>query len=272
MKNTKKNLNSIAITMLSITITMIILLILKSITKYYIFVMGIIALLIKIFYPYFRGTMGEFWVKQELKKLPKDKYITLNNIMLKKNNMTYQIDHLIISQYGIFVIEMKNYYGLILGNDRNNKWIQYLGKKKSYFYNPIYQNYGHVKVLEELLNLENNKFVSIICFSNQTKLKIETKNVVIQLEDLVSTIKKYQNIILEYNLEKIYNKIMELNITEKSERKKHIKNIKNKITEDNEKIKRMICPKCGGNLLSRNGKYGIFIGCSNYPKCKFTIK
>ena len=69
----------------------------------------ILSILADILYPKFRGFMGEFWVKQELKKLPMDKYIVLNDIMVKQNNSTHQIDHLIISQFGIFVIEMKNY-------------------------------------------------------------------------------------------------------------------------------------------------------------------
>lgn len=30
------------------------------------------------------------------------------------------------------------------------------------------------------------------------------------------------------------------------------------------------CPKCGGNLILKNGKYGSFYGCSNYPNCKYT--
>lgn len=37
------------------------------------------------------------------------------------------------------------------------------------------------------------------------------------------------------------------------------------LTED--KIK--ICPKCGGNLLEKTGRYGKFFGCSNYPKCQY---
>lgn len=77
--------------------------------------------------------------------------------MIKQNGCTHQIDHLIISQFGIFVVEMKNYYGLILGEEHKDKWIQYLGKKKSYFLNPIHQNYGHVKALEELLNIKEIK-------------------------------------------------------------------------------------------------------------------
>lgn len=32
------------------------------------------------------------------------------------------------------------------------------------------------------------------------------------------------------------------------------------------------CPKCGGNLIERKGKFGKFYGCSNYPKCHFTKK
>ena len=36
-------------------------------------------------------------------------------------------------------------------------------------------------------------------------------------------------------------------------------------------IKNM-CPICGGILVKRNGKYGSFIGCDNYPKCKYTKK
>lgn len=31
-----------------------------------------------------------------------------------------------------------------------------------------------------------------------------------------------------------------------------------------------ICPKCGGNLIERKGKFGKFIGCSNYPSCDYT--
>lgn len=30
------------------------------------------------------------------------------------------------------------------------------------------------------------------------------------------------------------------------------------------------CPRCGGALLKREGKFGDFLGCTNYPKCKYT--
>lgn len=33
-----------------------------------------------------------------------------------------------------------------------------------------------------------------------------------------------------------------------------------------------ICPRCGGTLVKRSGKYGAFMGCSNYPKCRYIKK
>ena len=36
-------------------------------------------------------------------------------------------------------------------------------------------------------------------------------------------------------------------------------------------MKNLICPRCNGELKLRNGRNGKFYGCSNYPKCKFTM-
>ncbi|MBQ2872894.1 MAG: NERD domain-containing protein [Bacilli bacterium] len=229
----------------------------------------LLALLMKLFYPKFRGFMGEFWVKLELNKLSKKEYIVLNDIMLENQNGTHQIDHLVISKYGIFVIEMKNYYGLIFGDEYKNNWTQHLGKKKYYFKNPIHQNYGHIKALEEILQLNNNVFIPIICFSNQAKMKVNSKSIVIQLDYLIQTIKKFYKIQLDMDINSIADKIKLLNITNKDQRRKHVSNIKAKIKADNQKADNMLCPKCGNQLVLKNGKYGTFVGCSNYPKCKY---
>ena len=163
----------------------------------------ILSIIVIVFYPKFRGYMGEFWVKQELNKLPKDKYLVLNNIMLLVNDKTVQIDHIVISQFGIFVIEMKNYYGTIYGDEYKNEWIGYLGKKKFYFHNPIHQNYGHVLALKELLNLDESCFISIVCFSNQVKLKIKCNNIT-YLDYLNRVITSYQDKRLDCNLNQIF--------------------------------------------------------------------
>ena len=231
----------------------------------------VLSILSTIFYKKFRGFMGEFWVKTELNKLPQDKYIVLNNVMIRSSKGSHQIDHIVISKYGIFVIEMKNYYGLITGDEYKDKWTQHLGKNKYYFNNPIHQNYGHIKALEELLQMDESKFISVICISNQAKVKVKAKNVT-QLDYLNRLIKSYNTETINENLIEIKNKIELGNILDKEARNEHVQNIKQNIKETEEKIQNNICPKCGGNLVERNGKFGRFIGCSNYPRCTYTDK
>lgn len=235
-------------------------------------IMLILVLLMKIYYPKFRGYMGEFWVKLELKKLPKEEYIVLNDIMLNIDNSTHQIDHIVLSKYGIFVIEMKNYYGLISGSEYKDKWTQYLGKNKFYFKNPIHQNYGHIKALSELLKIDESYFTSIICFSNQSNLKVSTNTSVIILDELNKEIQKYNMLKLYVNINEISNLILNNNIKDKIIRKEHIANIKKKIKNEKMNEDNMICPKCNSKLIEKQGRYGKFIGCSNYPNCKYIKK
>ena len=110
-----------------------------------VFILGILC---AIFYKKIIGKAGEFHVKNELKKLPKDKYLILNDVMIEDHNTTHQIDHIVVSEFGIFVIETKQYNGYIVGNEYEKKWKQ---NNKFYINNPIHQNYGHIKALENVL-------------------------------------------------------------------------------------------------------------------------
>lgn len=56
------------------------------------------------------------------------------------------------------------------------------------------------------------------------------------------------------------------NIDSRETRKEHLESIR----ETKKKAAEGICPRCGGQLVVRNGKYGKFLGCSNYPKCRYT--
>jgi len=247
--------------------------------KYPIFLVLIIIIwslyfLLKINYACFRGKMGEFWIKEELKKLPEDRYRIMNDIMIQDNN-THQIDHIIFSNYGIFVIETKNYYGLIIGDYYKENWCKYTNKNKYYFKNPIYQNYGHIKALSKLLQIDESYFISVVCFSNQVKLKIKNKNnkdIVTQLDLLNNEIQKFQNITNLFNINHMVNIINNANITDKKIRKQHVNDIRNKIKKEETLVNDMKCPKCGNDLIEKKGRYGKFIGCSNYPKCHYTKK
>lgn len=220
-----------------------------------------------IFYKQIVGKAGEYHVKRELRKLPKSEYLTINDVMIKNKDITHQIDHIVISKYGIFVIETKQYNGYIVGNEYDKNWKQ---NKKYYINNPIHQNYGHVKALEEVLGLPENYFLSIVCISSTAKFKISSKSPVLHIYELNKYILSFnERYIDEY--ENIYNTLIKLNIVDKSERKAHIKYAKN-IKNSKEINLETTCPRCGSKLVNRNGKYGEFVGCSNFPKCKYIKK
>ena len=125
--------------------------------------------------------------------------------------------------------------------------------------------------MQEVLNLEESNFVSIVCISNRAKVRVKSKNVV-QLDYINNFIKSFEKEIVKTNLVETKELLEAKNIKDKSARKVHVKNIKSNIKDKEIKEKNMICPKCGNKLIERNGKYGEFIGCSNYPKCKYTIQ
>ncbi|WP_350617509.1 nuclease-related domain-containing protein, partial [Pseudomonas sp. HY7a-MNA-CIBAN-0227] len=79
-----------------------------------------------------------------------------NNVTLPlPNGGSTQIDHVIVSIYGIFVIETKNYKGWIFGNEKQRQWTQAFPNGRKYkFQNPLRQNYLHIKTLADLLELE----------------------------------------------------------------------------------------------------------------------
>ena len=227
----------------------------------------ILGLISAIFYKQIVGWFGEHWTKKALSKLPKDKYKIINNLFISVNGLTHQIDHVIISQYGIFSVETKQYNGYITGNKYDKNWVRHAGKNKYYYTNPIRQNYGHCKALSELLNLEESKIYNIVCIPSNAKLKIEHDGEIVRYDTINEKILSYQKEVLE-NTEEIYNKLASSNIKDKNIKREHINNIKNNICKKDANK----CPKCGGNLVEKNGKYGNFIGCSNYPKCKYTQK
>ena len=242
---------------------------LKTIFRPQVLIMIILCILMDVYYKKVIGMAGEFWVKRELKKLS-DEYLVINDIMIKtKDGSTHQIDHVVISKYGIFVIETKQYNGYIKGNDYDKRWLIKNGKKKIYVNNPLHQNYGHVKSLEEILNLPEEKFISLVCIPSRATLSVKSNNVT-RIYDLLDKIASYKEDIIE-NPNELYEIINNLNITDKAERKVHVKNAREIKNNKDEELKNK-CPKCGGELIKRNGKYGEFMGCSNFPKCRYIAK
>ena len=194
--------------------------------------------------------------------------------MLESKGKTAQIDHVVVSNYGVFVIETKNYKGWIVGNEYDEYWKQVIYKSKHKLYNPIRQNYGHIEALKEVLSdYSDINYFSIVVFTTKAELKVKTNTEVVYTANLLKTIRKYnQETISDDVKEQVFSKLESLNIDNKENRKDHVNAIKANLKEKSNKIKKDICPKCGGTMVLRNGKYGKFKGCSNYPKCRFILK
>ena len=240
-----------------------------------IFIVLILVILFKINSSKIKGSVGEFKVNTRLNFLGNE-YISLNDILTKSSNgNTPQIDELVLSEYGIFIIETKNYKGWIFGNEKSENWTQVIFKEKHTFRNPIKQNWSHVYALKNVLSeFPNIHYFPIVVFTGDATLKgIESTVPVIYSNRLNSTIKNLssEKCLSQTEVEKIKSILESVEITEKMARKEHVKNIKQNIVEKQLKMENLICPRCNGELKLRNGRNGKFYGCSNYPRCRFTI-
>lgn len=230
----------------------------------------VISIIYAIFEPKIKGIIGEKVVMAELSRLPKEQYRILNDVMLRTDYGTTQIDHVVISTYGIFVIETKNYKGWITGSEYGDYWTKNVYGKKYSFRNPLKQNYAHVKALEAKTGLSEDKFIPIIAFSGNSEIKVNTTKPVVYIGQLRRIIGVYRDIkFTESELDMLVDKVQSENITTFETRREHVKQIRTKVQDNNAKVAAGICPRCGGQLVTRNGRNGRFVGCSNYPQCRY---
>ena len=178
------------------------------------------------------GKFGEKRVARKLDWLSKE-YLTLNDILLPTSYGTTQIDHIVVSPYGIFVIETKNYKGWIFGHENSEEWKQsLLGKKRFWGWsseqhklrNPIRQNAAHARAVKAILKeVGDFPIIPIVVFADSAELNITTPNhIVINWCNLRSAIKSYRTqCISQEDIQRIVSKISSANITTEGSRESH---------------------------------------------------
>lgn len=129
-----------------------------------------------------------------IRKLP-DTYRHYHNLILKtaQGDLT-EIDNLLVSPYGIFVIEVKNYQGWIFGGEHHAHWLVQHYRRKNQFQNPLRQNYKHTEAVAYLLELDDttktDKIFSIIAFSDRAKFKTAMPINVMHIDEVHRHIQK----------------------------------------------------------------------------------
>ncbi len=237
----------------------------------------IIILIIVIKTSWFKGITGEFIVNI-LGRLFLDKHVyhLIKNVTLPTENGTTQIDHIIVSIYGVFVVETKNMKGWIFGDRTQKTWTQKIYKHTTTFQNPLHQNYKHVKTLESLLGLNDQQVHSLVVFVGDSTFKTEMPENVTYGRGYVRFIKsKRQSVLSEADVDAILSKINAGMLTRSFKtNREHAKHVNQIVSE---KKKESVCPKCGSPMVLREAKNGQnagnqFWGCSRFPQCKGVLK
>lgn len=142
--------------------------------------------------PRSRGKFGEMIVSSifDPRFFGDEEHYIINDLLFSlEDGSTHQIDHVVIYKKGIFCIETKNIEGLILGMPHIKDWKVYVGNQSYEIYNPLLQNKGHIKILEQFLN--RNDIHSIVVFTKSNKPKDCGKEV-LNLEELKDYVKNYE--------------------------------------------------------------------------------
>ncbi len=238
------------------------------------FVFVVLAVSIGVRTAWFKGVLGEFKVRFTLRRrLDKKQYHTFHNLMLATPDGTTQIDHVVVSQFGLFVLETKNMKGWIFGSSEQATWTQQIYRYKYKFQNPLRQNYKHVKALEALLDLSPDVIYSVVVFVGNSRFKTAMPENVTRLASFVTCIKaKTQPMLTDAQVQAVVTRLQtgKLEATPQL-RREHVRRLRSR--SDPKSVQ--LCPKCGSTMMLKTTKQGAnagsrFWGCSNFPQCRGT--
>lgn len=265
---------------------------------WYLLPLLLIATLIKT--PWFKGMVGETFINLGIRLfLDKREYHLLKNVTLPTPQGTTQIDHVIVSRFGLFVIETKNIKGWIFGNPAHKSWTQQLYRRRHTFQNPLRQNYLHLMTLKSLLGLADHQLHSIIYFIGDCTFKTPMPDNVMN-RGLIRYIKsKTTQVLTSTEVTRVIDTIQRGRLAANWQtHKQHVAQLKARHSEVprprlsvatmpvvNQVVNAAptitesltqanpLCPRCGNPMVLRTAKRGDnrgnqFWGCSGYPKCR----
>lgn len=234
----------------------------------------VVAIILLIFaFRRSKGKRGERHMAARLNRLPKEEYRVINDLLIRSEGHSTQIDHIVVSRYGIFVIETKFYNGWILGGENSEYWTQSIYGNRYKLRNPLWQNQGHIKAVRRLLDDKGKiPFYNIVAFSAQATIKVDRSLPVMYWRQVVPYIRQVnQPVMSESAVEEIIDTLLNANVKDRKAIKQHVKSVKQNQRRRDIAVSQGKCPLCGGDLVLKNGRFGKFYGCSNFPRCRYTL-
>lgn len=127
-------------------------------------------------------------------------YHLLNHVTLPLKDDSTQIDHILISRFGVFVVETKHYNGWIFAGAKQATWTQVIFKSKFRFQNPIFQNLRHVRAVQDLLDfLPPDAIRSVVVFTWDAEFKTEIPAGVFGLQGFVNHVRDNTTEVISLN-------------------------------------------------------------------------
>ncbi len=141
-----------------------------------------------------KGIIGERMVATMLRLLGR-KYITFNHLTIKSRTGQDLIDHVVLSPFGLFVIETENYRGCISGSEDSHNWTLTFRKEITETPNFVQRNQEHIRNLSQLLpQYALGHYIPIVAFTGSTSLKVKEREAlnVIHIRSILPRIWKYK--------------------------------------------------------------------------------
>ncbi|MCD1626311.1 NERD domain-containing protein [Seohaeicola saemankumensis] len=216
--------------------------------------------------PSFKGSVGERRVNSTLERHLPEGYRVFADLTLPSLGGTTQVDHVVVSRFGVFVIETKNMQGWIFGSADQASWTQTIYGRKTRFQNPLRQNFKHVKAIQEALGVDKRRIHNLVVFAGSAEPKSPMpSDVCWNVRGLAHSILTRQEVLFnDSEVAAISEKLARGDFqTTKDAKRAHIQHVKKAANT---------CPKCGSALVLRANKRtgSEFFGCSQFPKCKGT--
>lgn len=249
----------------------------------------------------FKGMVGEWFINLCIRLfLDKREYRLLKDVTLPTPQGSTQIDHVIVSRFGLFVIETKNMKGWIFGNPTQKRWTQQIYRRKHSFQNPLHQNHLHMMTLKSLLGLSDNQLHSVIFFIGDCTFKTPMPQNVMN-RGLIRYVKGITTPVLaESEVAHVVDTIQQGRLAANWQtHRQHVTQLKTRHADPSanhvstrEPVRQSvanppsqsvsppdnpppICPRCGSTMVLRTAGRGDnkgkpFWGCHEFPTCRGT--
>lgn len=188
----------------------------------------------------------------------------LSDLLFATEEGYRQIHHLLISPYGLFIVEGFNFAGLIVGESEDNQWIQKITWRVKTFPNPLLENEKAITYLREKAQIEDSiPIFSYVTFSRRCKLKVFWGTVLYDTDILASLQQLLFNIspiLTKEEVDELYERIAHLNIRDLQIRKEQFARKRREIIRQRPRKGNLRCHICQKPLSERIARY-----CLNRP-------